>query len=81
MALNLEDPELDSLAEELAQIEGLTITEVVGRALRERRVALLRRREEVDRRVREIQAEVARLPILDPRDHGEMLYDEDGLPR
>ncbi|HEX8375597.1 MAG TPA: type II toxin-antitoxin system VapB family antitoxin, partial [Geminicoccaceae bacterium] len=60
--------------------ERSTITEAVGRALRER-CAELRRREEVDRRVREIQAEVAKLPVLDPRDHGEMLYDEDGLPR
>ena len=78
--LNLEDPEIDSLAQELAQLERSTITEVVGRALRER-CAELRRREEVDRRVREIQAKVAKLPVLDPRDHGEMLYDEDGLPR
>lgn len=81
--LNVENPEIDSLAQELAQLEGSTVTEVVERALRERHAALLlrRQREDVDRRVREIQARVARMPVLDPRDHGEMLYDEDGLPR
>lgn len=80
MTLNLEDPEIDGLAHEVAQLEGSTVAEAVGRALKERRAELLRR-EEIDRKVRQIQAEVAALPVLDPRDHGEMLYDEDGLPR
>ena len=81
--LNVEDPDIDSLAHELARLEGSTITEVVKRALRERHAALLLRqqREDADRRVREIQARVARMPVLDPRDHGEMLYDENGAPR
>lgn len=81
--LNIENPDIDSLARELAQLEGSTVTDVVERALRERHAALLRQRqrEDVDRRVRDIQARVARMPVLDARDHGEMLYDENGAPR
>ena len=79
--LNVENPEIDSLAQELAQLEGSTVTEVVERALRERHAALVSDRVERDRRIRALLAEVDRMPVLDARDHGEMLYNEDGLPR
>lgn len=81
MTLNLEDPEIDGLAHEVAKLEGSTVAEAVGRALRERRAALVSDLEERDRRIRELLAEVDRMPVLDPRDHGEMLYDKDGLPK
>ena len=32
-------------------------------------------------RIREIRARWAALPTLDDRDHADMLYDEDGLPK
>lgn len=81
MTLNLEDPEIDGLAHEVAQLEGSTVAEAVGRALKERRAALVGDLEERDRRIRELLAEVDKMPVLDPRDHGEMLYDSDGLPK
>jgi hypothetical protein len=81
MMLQVEDPEIGNLASELARLERSTVSEVVRRALRERHAALVSDRAERDRRIREFLAEVDRMPVLDPRDHGEMLYGEDGLPR
>lgn len=65
-------------------MRGTTITEAIEAAL-DKQIA-----DEEDRRqeraakflrlVREIQEELAALPILDPRPIDEILYDEDGLP-
>jgi antitoxin VapB len=81
MALYLKDPEVDKAARELARIEGTSITEAVGNAIRERRERLRHELAERERRVREILAEIDKLPVLDPRSPDEMLYDEDGLPK
>jgi hypothetical protein len=81
MALFLKDPEVDQTARELAALEHCSITEAVSRALAARRQQLLDEREAKRRRVQARVARVRTLPILDPRDHAEMLYDEDGLPK
>lgn len=84
MTLSIRDPEADRLAREVAALTGETITQAVKVALEER---LARER---DRRRR---AGVARLLAIGERcaahmrrpfasaDHGELLYDEAGLPR
>ncbi len=81
MALYLKDPEVDRAVRELAALERCSITEAVGRAVETRRKQIVDEREEKRRKVEAILAEVRTLPILDPRDHAEMLYDEDGLPK
>jgi antitoxin VapB len=81
MALYLKDPEVDRAVRELAALEHCSITEAVGRAVEARRRQIVDEREEKRRKVEAILEEIWRLPILDDRDHGEMLYDEDGLPK
>jgi antitoxin VapB len=81
MALYLKDPEVDRLARELAGLERVTITEAVARALTERRQRLLDAREAKRRKVEARLQRIWALPIRDPRDPDEILYDEDGLPK
>lgn len=81
MALYLKDPEVDRLARELARIENTTMTEAVARALRERLEraadAKAAKRARVEARLAKLRA----MPVLDPRDPDEILYDEHGLPK
>lgn len=81
MALYLKDPEVDRVARELAALERCSITEAVGRALQMRRQQILDERERRLQRIEATLARIRKMPVLDDRDHGEMLYDEDGLPK
>ena len=82
MNLHIEDEETCQLADELAQLTGETVTDAIMVALRER---LERQREIAERlqRMREISRRTARLLRPGPSavEHGDFLYDEDGLPR
>jgi antitoxin VapB len=73
-------PEAEQLAQELAAKNGKSIDDVVTIALREKTA----REEERARRhklIKEIQDEIAKLPVLDDRTPDEILgYDEWGLP-
>lgn len=85
MALTIEDPEADRLAHELAQRQGLSISEAVVHALREV-LDRERRRDGTSRPKAEdllaIGRHLASLPVLDSRSDDEILgYDEYGLPR
>jgi antitoxin VapB len=83
MALNINDPEADRLARELAEQTGETIEQAVITSLRDRLVAA-KKAAEVDRIVEEAMAigrHFSSLPVLDPRTPDEILgYDENGLP-
>ena len=84
MAPSIEAPEADRLARELARVTGESLTEAVTNALRERPLRETGRREprDVIALIHEIQDEIAKLPVLDPRSPDEILgYDEHGLPR
>ena len=83
MALSIKSEDADRLARELAAATGETLTDAVTKALRERLARQQQRSaEEVKRRVRRLQDEIATLPILDPRGPDEIVgYGEDGLPR
>lgn len=84
MAISIRDGETDRLAREVARLTGETLTEAIGNALRER---LARMRAQPD------GGRVGRLLAIGDRcaghmrgafnsgDHGDLLYDEDGLPR
>ena len=84
MALHINHPETEELANQLAEITGETATEAVRRSL-EDRLERLRRELSGERLADELEAiaiRCAELPILDARDPDEILaYDENGLPR
>lgn len=83
MALNIDHPEVDHLASELAATTGESISEAVLQALRER-LARERERRRTPRlrdELRTIRERCAKLPILYTRSPEEILgYDETGTP-
>ncbi|MEQ7128927.1 type II toxin-antitoxin system VapB family antitoxin [Actinopolymorpha sp. B11F2] len=84
MSLNIKNEEAHRLARELAEATGESMTQAVTEALRER-LARVRQREdspEVERLLAMGRAIGERLdPYWRSIDHGELLYDEKGLPR
>jgi antitoxin VapB len=83
MSLNIKDPEADTLARELAQTTGETITEAVTVAVQERleRLRAGRTRRSLADELDEIALRCAALPVLDERPEEEILgYDAHGLP-
>jgi antitoxin VapB len=85
MALSIDDPETDRLAQELSSLTGESIADSVRTALRERLERTRGRSEEEKRRIVEAAMAIARRcsakPLLDPRTPDEIIgYDENGLP-
>jgi antitoxin VapB len=84
MALNIEHPDADRLARQLAEQTGETLTDAVLNALRERlsREAARHRALPLRRELEAIRKRCASLPVRDSRPADEILgYDEHGLPR
>jgi antitoxin VapB len=82
MSLNIKDPEAHQLAQAIAQETGETMTRAVTEALRERYERLQRRHNKAP--VAELLAIAARAAAHVKRpyvNHGELLYDENGLPK
>jgi hypothetical protein len=86
MVLLIEAPETIRVIEELSRRTGRTLEREVDIAVRER-LARLRTPEEEDERrarvyeaVKQLQTAVKESGVSVP-DHGELLYDENGLPR
>lgn len=80
MGLTIDNEALVAMIRDLAERKGVSADEALREALERetKREAEMARRTAV---LREIQAEIARLPILDPRSPDEILgYDESGLP-
>jgi hypothetical protein len=86
MALLIEAPETIRVIEELSQRTGRTLEQEVDIAVRERLARLRTPEEEAERRakvyelVKQLQTAVKESGVSLP-DHGELLYDENGLPR
>ena len=85
MSLNIKNEETCSLARELASITGETMTGAITVALEERLVRE-RRERSLEARVQELHEigqRCARLLRDGPSamEHGDLLYDERGLPR
>lgn len=84
MSLNIKNPETYKLARELAAVSGESITEAVTKAVRER---LERIKRETGPGLAEELLAIGRdcaAHLREPYrsiDHGELLYDERGLPR
>ena len=84
MALNLRNPQVDRLVDELARLTGETKTDAVLNAVRDRleRVRRERRGRRLADELDEIALRCAALPALDTRTDDEILgYGNDGLPR
>lgn len=81
MSLNIKNEEAHRLAQELAELTGESMTAAVTEALRER-LKRVRRRGLAERLHAIGQDTAARMkePWLSI-DHGELLYDESGLPK
>ena len=85
MSLNIKNDETCRLAGELARLTGETKTRAITVALRER-LERERRERSVETRARELRAIAERCArLLGPGpsavEHGDLLYDEGGLPR
>jgi antitoxin VapB len=83
MSLNIKNAEADRLVEALASLTGESKTQAVIEALRER---LERQKQQRDRAslacdLLAIGGRCAAHGRRDNRDHGDFLYDENGLPR
>jgi antitoxin VapB len=86
VSLNIKNPEAHRLARELSDLTGESLTEAVTLALRERLARMRSTEDQVNARKEALMAigrDVAsRLsPEVRAIDHGELLYDELGLPR
>jgi antitoxin VapB len=81
--LNIKNPEAREIATELSRLMGESVTQVVTTALREKleRETKKRSREGLAERLMEIGRRAAALPVLDPREPDDILYDEFGLPK
>ena len=85
MSLNIKNDETCRLASELARLTGETMTGAITVALRER-LEREKRERSVETRVQEIRAIAERCAkLMGPGpsavEHGDMLYDERGLPK
>ena len=85
MSLNIKNKEAYNLASELAQLTGQTMTAVVIDALRQHR-RQIERQQQKEKRVQDLMAIGQRCAahIKQPvtaQQHGDMLYDEHGLPK
>lgn len=85
MALTLDHPEVDELAQELSHYTGESVTEAVITALRERLAREKEKSSQTGASLKEelmrIGQECAALPVLDQRTPEEILgYNQDGVP-
>ena len=82
MALNIKDPETDSLARELADLTGASLTDAVKGALNDKLVLERKKRGRASfEELLAIAKRCAALPVLDDRSPEDMLYDEFGVPK
>jgi antitoxin VapB len=84
MAINIKNNETHKLAQELARLTGETMTAAITEAVRERLERVRAERgEDLAQRLLRIGRDCA-AHLKEPYrsvDHGELLYDEKGLPR
>ncbi|MCY4165739.1 MAG: type II toxin-antitoxin system VapB family antitoxin [Gammaproteobacteria bacterium] len=85
MSLNIKNDETCRLASDLAQLTGETMTGAITVALRER-IERERRRRGLEVRARELRGIAERCAkLMGPEsaamEHGELLYDDQGLPK
>ena len=85
MSLNIKNREVYDLASELAWLTGRSMTAVVLDALRQQR-DWLQQQQQKDARVQELMTIAQRCAVrikqpVAAQQHGDMLYDEQGMPK
>jgi len=85
MGISIKNPETERLARKLAELTGESMTMAVTEALREKVLRLQREnsRENRIRRMTELAKQIGDR-LIEPyksADHGDILYDEMGLPK
>jgi len=82
MSMNIKDPEVHRLAREMARKTGKSMTHMVRESLEQRYEVLAREQRRADvTELLGIAERVARHADGNVPDHGELLYDEKGLPK
>jgi antitoxin VapB len=83
VSLNIKNEEAHRMARELASVTGESMTVAVSEAIRERLERVRSSKKEVFERIMEIAKECGPLWKEPYRsiDHGELLYDEKGMPK
>jgi antitoxin VapB len=81
MGLNIKKEETHALASQVAELAGETLTQAVTVALEER-LERLRKRRDADAKIGRVKQIIAEMNLSGPApDHGDLLYDEQGLPK
>lgn len=81
MSMNIKDPEVHRLAREMARLTGKSMTHVVRESLEEHYEVLARQRRRADvTELLGVARRVAEHADGAVPDHGELLYDDKGLP-
>ncbi len=80
MSLNIKNEETYRLAQELAQLTGESMTAAVTEAVRER-LNRVKNKGMAERLLKIAKLSAAQLKGKPLPDHGELLYDEKGLPK
>jgi antitoxin VapB len=85
MALNIKNPETCELVQELAELNGESMTQAITNAVREelKRARQHKKKEGIAEKLMEIGRKTAPL-IKEPwksTPHGDLLYDENGMPK
>lgn len=82
MSMNIKDPEAHRLAREMARLTGKSMTHVVRESLEQHYEVLARERRRADvTELLGIARRVAERADGAVPDHGELLYDDKGLPK
>lgn len=85
MHLNIKSDRAYEMARELAKLTGENLTQAVTNAIKERleleRQRSVEKRRGISDKLKLLVDEYQSLPLLDPRSHDEILYDDDGLPK
>jgi hypothetical protein len=85
MGISIKNDEVEALIRQAAEAMDKPITDAVREATAEwlhaHRVRQRSAEEMRQKVIDETLAELRRWPVYDDRNHGDMLYDDDGLPR
>jgi hypothetical protein len=85
MGISIKNDEVEAMIRLAAEAMDKPLTdavrEVTAEWLHTRKIRLRSEEEERQKKIDESLAELRRWPVYDDRDHGDMLYDENGLPK
>ena len=86
MHLNIKSDKTYELAATAARLTGKSLTQTVTDALNDYLIRIhhskkLERKQGLSEKLNNLAKEYQKLPVLDERDHADILFDSDGLPK